>query len=442
VLFAAAAAGCGFDPVHGYTLDEGTEFSSTELEVIRRELGSLPAMPPQDPTNLYADDRDAAVLGQQLFFEKRYSRSGEISCATCHDPATGFQDRRANTSQGLAFTHRHTPTLFNVGFGTARTGSTVWQSWDGRQDSLWAQALWSPESPIDMGGTRVKIALLIYDKYPQPYTAIFGPLPTLRDAHGDPIVSPTAIPLKPGGSATADTDAWEALSDDLKDQITRVFVNFGKAIAAYERLLVSRNSRFDAFYAEIAGGATRSKLLDADEALGLKVFVGNGKCISCHIGPNFTDWKFHNIGIDQLGDNILTDDQGRAKGLTWVLAEPFNCASAYSDREDKSGCAVNSIVLDDRTVNPVEGAFKTPSLRSVAQTAPYFHTGGESTLDDVIEHYDEGGDSDGLFAGTVDPNVQKLELTEEEKQALLLFMHTLDGTQLPSSLLTAPPLPD
>jgi len=437
-----ASAACSFGPVHGYAPDEGTEFTSTDLEIIRRELGSLPAAPPQDPTNLYADDRDAALLGQQFFFEKRYSKNGDISCATCHDPESGFQDRRANTSQGVSFTSRHTAHLFNLGFGPGRAGSTIWLAWDGRKDALWSQALGSPESPVDMGGSRMKVALLIYDKYRDAYTALFGAMPELRDANGEPIASVGAMPLKPGGTANADTMAWDALADTLKDQITRAFVNFGKAIAAYERLLVSRDSRFDTFYAEIAAGATHSKVLDPEEAQGLKIFIGNGKCISCHIGPNFTDWKFHNIGIDQVGDNIPMEDQGRGAGLPKVVADPFNCAGAYSDRSDKAGCAVNSIMLDDPTLVPLTGAFKTPSLRNVTLTAPYFHTGEEATLEDVIDHYDGGGDQGGHFIGTVDSNVQHLGLTDGEKSALAAFLQTLEGVALPSSLLGAPRLPD
>ena len=437
-----ASAGCSFGPVHGYSPDEGVEFTSTDLEIIRRELGSLPAKPPQDPTNLFADDRDAAVLGQQLFFETRYSKNGDISCATCHDPATGFQDRRANTSQGVAFTARHTPTVFNVGFGPGRAGSTVWLTWDGKKDSLWSQALASPESPVDMGGSRVKVALLLYDKYRQPYTALFGDMPELRDGAGNPLVIPGALPLKPGATASAETMAWDALSDTLKDQITRVYVNFGKAIAAYERLLVTRDARFDSFYAEIDGGATHSKVLDQAEARGLKVFIGNGKCVSCHLGPNFSDWKFHNIGIDQLGENIPMADEGRAAGLPKLLADPFNCAGAYSDRSDKVGCAVNGIVLDDGTLVPAEGAFKTPTLRNVSLTAPYFHTGSEASLADVVDHYDEGGDQAGRFTGTVDTNVQRLGLTDEEKADVVRFLQTLDGVALPSSLVSEPALPD
>ncbi|HEV8549338.1 MAG TPA: cytochrome c peroxidase [Polyangiaceae bacterium] len=437
---AFALAGCDFGAVHGYTPDLGTEFSSTDLELIRRELGSLAEKPPDDPSNLYADDRDAALLGQQLFFEPRYSQNGALACATCHDPATGFQDARSNTSEGLAFTGRHSATLINVGYGPARTGSTVWQFWDGRADSLWSQALGPPESGVEMGGARTTLALLVYDKYRQPYEAIFGAMPALRTPTGEPVVEPGARPQLTGFPATAETRAWDALPEALRHGITEVYVNFGKAIAAYERLIVSRSSRFDSFYAEIAAGATRSKLLNGDEAAGLKLFVGEGKCVSCHLGPNFTDWKFHNIGVAQEGMNIPPDDEGRAEGLAKVVADRFNCASEWSDRSDKDGCAVNGIVADGDATAAYRGAFKTPSLRSVSQTAPYFHTGTELTLADVVEHYDEGGD-DGHYAGKLDPNVEELHLTEPERAELVAFLKTLDGEPLAESLLTKPSMP-
>jgi cytochrome c peroxidase len=433
------AAGC-FGPVHGYVADEGTEFTSTDLALIRLELGSLPATPPPDPSNQYADDRDAAVLGQQLFFDARYSQNGMLSCATCHDPNAGFQDPRSNTSLGLQFTGRSSSTLYNVGYGSARAGSTDWQFWDGRKDSLWSQALGPPESSVEMGGTRSKLALLLYDKYRSSYRALFGDMPVLRDAAGNALVSESAHPAMPGQAANADTQAWDALPDDLKTGITQVYVNFGKAMEAYERLLVSRESRFDAFYAEIAGGANRSKQLDAQEAAGLQVFIGDGKCISCHLGPNFTDWKFHNIGVAQEGDNVPDTDNGREDALPLVVSDPFNCASTWSDRPDKSGCAVNSIDTSPAGTKPYAGAFKTPGLRSVSQTAPYFHTGSEASLDDVVGHYNEGGDGTG-FAGVVDANITELHLTDDEKAALVAFLKTLDGTPLPTSITTAPPLP-
>ena len=110
-----------------------------------------------------------------------------MSCATCHIPSKGFQDDRSNTSQGIGFTSRHAPTLFNAAYGASGSG-TVWQFWDGRKDSLWAQALGPPENPLEMGSTRCKIALFLYDKYRSDYEPVFGPMPALRDDTGAPLI--------------------------------------------------------------------------------------------------------------------------------------------------------------------------------------------------------------------------------------------------------------
>jgi cytochrome c peroxidase len=443
-LLAAAVAGCGnprgaatnetFDPDSG---DRRSIFSEVELEVILHELGSLPAEPPSDPSNRFADDAQAASLGQKLFFETGYSRAdgpiGPVSCATCHIPEKGFQDDRANTSQGIGFTSRHAPTLYNAAYGASDSG-TVWQFWDGRKDSLWAQALGPPENPVEMGGTRCKVALLLYDKYKSDYEKVFGPMPELRGATGEPvIVEATAI-----GSSGCDP-----LDPTVKSLVTPVYVNFGKAIAAYERRLISRNSRFDQFYEEISTGIWSSDKLSEQEILGLKLFVGKANCVSCHRGSNFSDWKFHSTGISQAGANLPPEDRGRADGVLAVVRDEFNCMSEWSDHADKTQCEVSALSsrTPDAGSDPTElGSFKTPSLRSVSSSAPYFHTGTLGTLEDVIDLYDRGGDASG-FLGTVDENIRQLSLSDEEKRQLAEFLSALEGQPLDSSLLTDPRSP-
>jgi hypothetical protein len=159
----------------------GLAFSEIELVVIREELGSLPERPPSDPGNQFGDNADAAALGQAFFFEPSYSPRGNLSCATCHNPKTGFQDSRADTSQGIDFSTRQAPSLMNAAYGADLPGATVWQFWDGRKDSQWSQALAPVENPAEMGSSRTKVALLIYDKYRADFEAVFGPLTALRD---------------------------------------------------------------------------------------------------------------------------------------------------------------------------------------------------------------------------------------------------------------------
>lgn len=395
--------------------------------VIRTKLGPLPDSRSVDPTNAYSDNEDAAKLGLRFFFDPAFSAKGDVSCATCHDSKTGFQDARGNrTSEGAGgFTERHASTIINVAFGDAHSNSEgTLQFWDGRVDSLWSQALAPPENATEMGTTRGQVVLSIIQRYRADYEAVFGPLPAdLFDSGGQPAFTAAALPGTP---------EWTALSPAVQDAITRAYVNFGKAIAAYEAQVTCGESRFDAFWREIAAGARDSGLLTDQEKLGLLLFVrqtgrfdrGYGRCIQCHSGPNFTDWKFHNLKIDQtnLGAPLPPTDEGLAGGVSKLAASEFHCASQWSDEPNKEICAYNT--LGPATPEMV-GQFKTPGLRCVSMTAPYMHTGSFETLSDVIDHYAKGGDMHG-FVGS--GNIDALALTAEERKALVAFLKALDGT--------------
>jgi len=406
--------------------DASVTFSELELVIIRRELGSLPAEPAPDPSSQFSASPEAAILGQTLFFDPRYSRTGTVSCASCHDPNTGFQDIRT-AAVGLEPAARHAASLFNVAYGADAQDGTRWQFWDGRKDSVWSQALEPVENPAELGSTRTKVAFLIYDRYRTSFEAVFGPVPELRDAAGNPVAPETA---RPG------TSEWDALTDTVQAQITQIYVNFGKAVAAYESKLVSRRSRYDLFCDDVAAGATDSDQLSASEKAGLKLFVGKARCISCHLGPNLSDWKFHVTGVAQIGRELSDQDTGREAGIRSVKSDEFNCASEWSDHADKSRCAVNSLDVDASAL----GAFKTPSLRSASATAPYFHTGAVATLSEVIDFYDRGGDGSG-FTGTLDPSIIPLDLSDSEKQQLLDLLNALDGRELDAALVTPLALP-
>ncbi len=407
-------------------------FTQEEEDAIKFTLSLMPAALPKDPSNRLADDGAAAVLGQKFFFETRYSSNGKVSCATCHDPKMGFQDNRANTSSGpiaTMFTGRHAPTVINAALGSGKDSDACWHFWDGRADSQWSQALGPPESDVEMGGTRTGIALLLWDHYKAEYEAVTKTsMPKMRNDDGSPVVD---TKIKGG------TPEWGLLTQQVRDAVNEIYVNFGKAIAAYERKIVSKSARFDAFLADFAAGKKDSTVFTDEEKLGLKVFVGKGLCVSCHRGPNFTDWKFHNVGESQLGSNVPATDKGRAAGLETAINGEFACTSKWSDQSDHSKCAVTRTNL--RTAD--EGAFKTPGLRDITKTAPYMHTGRLKTLEEVVDHYDRGGGSPGTYVGTLSPDVQKLNLTTQEKTALVKFMQTLDGAPLPNALMEAPKLP-
>jgi cytochrome c peroxidase len=403
-------------------------FNSIELEIIEEELDRVDGPMTNDPTNAYAADPAAVVLGQRLFFDPRYSVSGKISCATCHDPSAGFQDARDNTSLGVGFTGRHTPScLFGGGTVDTDTG-TSWQFWDGRTDSLWAQALGPPENAVEMGGSRGRVAYLVHDRYRTEYEAVFGAMPDLRDEDG--------VALLPEDTAPG-TASWQSLSDEERDTITRIFVDFGKAIDAYERMLVSTDSPFDRFRDEaLIGDAAMSTALSPDQKRGLKLFIGKANCVQCHSGPQLSDGVFHNTGVAQVGEHVPAVDDGRASGIASVLAGEFNCVSKWSDHPNKSECAVAQLAAHDADV----GAFKTPSLRNVASTAPYMHTGHLPTLEEVVLFYDRGGDESG-YAGTRDRDVMPLGLTTLEIADLVAFLESLTGEPLALDLVVPPALP-
>ena len=412
------------------TLSPGDELSAIEEQLIIGALGILPEKPPPSPTNAYADDPRAAALGKKLFFDLRVGIDDNTGCVTCHNPETGFQDNRDRKSRGPGgFSKRHALSVTNAAFGDGSYEGTPWQFWDGRADSLWAQALGPPEDSIEMGGSRTRVALLVYDKYAEEYEEIFGSFPVeLRDSQGRSIAPESA---RPG------TPAWEALPASTQDAITSVYVGFGKCLDAYERQVVSTNSRFDDYYRDLVKGNRDSEILNDEERLGLRLFVGKGQCVLCHGGPNFTTTEFWNIAVEDEDAVQTASDQGRADGLETVQSSEFNCASKWSDIEDPAQCEVLRLETKQRYV----GAFKTPGLRDVSRTAPYMHTGALETLEDVIDHYNDGGDLGG-YAGASEVAIRELDLSEEEKAALVAFMKTLDGEPLDPALLEAPSLPE
>ncbi|MEE2887879.1 MAG: cytochrome-c peroxidase, partial [Planctomycetota bacterium] len=251
------------------------EFSTDELATIQSLTGLGP--PPPSPTNRFADNPKAAQFGRQLFFDSRLSSNGQISCATCHDPAKDFTDGRA-TARGLGETTRNTPTILNAAHG-------FWAFWDGRADSLWAQALGPIEHPAEMGSSRGALWQLVRTDAAlrSRYQEIFAALPSLETAN----LPPHAKPGTPG---------WDALPIGDRHILDSFFANLGKAIAAFERTLQTSDAPFDHFARGLREG--RQDLVDALSPAaqrGLKLFLGRGQCTLCHFGPNFSDGEFHNI---------------------------------------------------------------------------------------------------------------------------------------------------
>jgi len=395
-------------------------FDKLERDRIFQHSPLLP--PPIDATNQFQKKGRAARLGQRLFFDPRLSRNGKISCATCHDPAKSFTDGRT-LSEGVSTGDRHTPALWNVAHHR-------WLFWDGRADTLWGQVAGPLESPNEMDGDRVSIARLIVqdESLREPYVQVFGKLPSISDASRFPGAA-RPLPQSPEDSRHR---AWLAMREGDREDINRVLANVGKALAAYESRLVSRDSPFDRF----VGQLRRNEKLDAISASaqrGLKLFVGRADCRQCHVGPMFTDGEFHNIRVPPLGGGEPTD-AGRFRGIELLRASPFNAAGRYSD--DRKGAAAMRLEF---LAKPADswGAFKTPSLRNVAHTPPYMHQGQFTSLRDVLNYYStlERAVVMGHHPETV---LKPLFLDAREIDDLIAFLECLTDESIDPSLLRAP----
>ncbi len=400
-------------------------FTAEEIERIL-DLSPLPD-PPPDPTNRFYEDERAAHLGQFLFYETRLSGSGEVSCATCHLPNKDWGDgKKLGEAEGQMT--RHTMTLWNVAYNR-------WFFWDGRADSLWAQALGPLEEPREHAGSRLRFAHLMHDDADlrRAYTQVFGALPDLDDASRFP---PEGRPV-PGDPEHPHAKAWEGMREEDRVAVNRVFANIGKSIAAFERKLVSRRSSFDDFVAGIREGDLYKQMeLHEDARRGLKLFLGKARCFLCHSGPNFTDREFHDTRVPPLkGGKRL--DPGRYDGVEKVIADPFNGTGAYSDDPGEAAeVKVDYLIRNGHNWSE----FKTPSLRNSIVTAPYMHQGQFATLDEVLEYYStlEGAVVNHHQA---ERTLVPVNLTEGEKRDLHAFLEALTDLSLDPALKRKPETP-
>ena len=393
---------------------QGGRWSAEERATLRAltlaSLGPVPA----DPSNRVADDTGAAALGHALFFDVRMSGNGKVSCATCHMPEQGFQDGRP-LAEGVGVAPRRTMPI-------AGTAHSPWMFWDGRSDSQWAQALGPLESAVEHGGDRTMYAHFVASEYRERYEAVFGALPDLAGLprHAGPVAD------------TAHAGAWRRLPAVKQDEITRVYANIGKAIAAYERRIGHAPSRFDRYVeAELAGRThTGESAFTADEEAGLRLFIGKADCVTCHNGAQFTDNHFHNTAVP-VPTTSLPTDSGRIAGAHRAVAGEFACTSRWSDAKAEDCQELQFAVTEGEEL---VRAYKTPSLRNVAERAPYMHAGQLVTLEDVVAHYDRAPQAP--FGHS---ELRRLDLSSREKTQLVAFLRTLSGPlSAPEGYLAAP----
>ena len=328
-----------------------------------------------DTTNIVSDNPTAQKLGHRLFFDRRLSANGNVACASCHKPDLAFTDG-LETSIATGVSKRNAPSLIGSSY-------SPWFYWDGRKDSLWSQALSPLEDPAEHSGNRSLYSKLIHsdELYKKSYEEIFGVMPNLNDSR--------RFPRMEGPFTTQENQrVWNSMQSKDRIAINEVFSNIGKALAAYQKVLAPGPSRFDNYASTYLLGTPEdvSNTLSPEETHGLRLFVGKAACTNCHNGPLLTNNSFHNTGLLSLPGKL--PDIGRIKGIREAREDPFNCLGLFSD--DREACMELMFAKSDKAML---GAFRTPSLRNVALTAPYGHAGQQSTIKEVLEHYNEAPDA-------------------------------------------------
>jgi cytochrome c peroxidase len=344
----ALLAACASAPVVAQQVLLDTDGHHITLKAGHTSLSKwlLPAQPPAPADNQTTPER--VKLGEMLFFDPRLSGTGQVTCVSCHFPERGWSDGMPTSVRFMGeVMNVASPTIVNIGYNSIFM-------WDGRQPTLERQAIGGQGIKADINAGMAEFGIkdgvhLERLKQVQGYLALF------EQAY-------------PGQGISRET--------------------IGKAIAAFERSVVSNTSPFDRW---IKGD---EKAMNAQQIRGFASFIDpeKGNCGVCHWAPNFTDNGFHNVGLQSYA--VEKPDLGRYK---------------------------------QRPVRLMRGAFKTPTLRDIALTAPYFHDGSARLLRDVVDHYARGG----IVHDNLSPNLKPLALTDEDKDDLVAFMQALTSPQPP-----------
>jgi cytochrome c peroxidase len=398
---------------------------SPEETALACAMSPLPALP-ASPTNGFADDDAAATLGQKFYFEQAWSgpllednalgtagTEGLVSCRVCHDTETFASVDPLGVGTGLH--PRHAPGSVNAAFYD-EAGFT----WRGRFDVMWALPRAVFEAGPIYNSSRLRVAHVVFEKYQAEYDAVFAatPLPDLGDQGRFPPEG------KPKANAEAPDGPWEGMTAEDQEAVNVIVANVGKALEAYQRRLVSADSPFDRY---VAG---EDDAMSEAAARGFQLFVGKAACVQCHSGPFFTDLTYRNLGLEPTDG-----DQGRFSVIHEIPGDPFNGAGAYSDDTAHGQAFLDAV---EPQTDDLRGRFRVPTVRDAARSAPYMHNGSIATLEALIDFYDAGGTDtpDDDLAGTKDPALVPLSLTEDEKADLAALIEALDGEDIPEALTT------
>ena len=352
----------------------GDEYDFTLADVAFLSQFTLNALPelPEAPDNKWADDNNAASFGMKLFYDDRLSKNGLVSCASCHQPAKYFTDGLAR-SQGISITRRSAPSVLGATY-------SPWLFWDGRKDSLWSQALAPLEHPAEHGLSRAELVKLVIELYRDSYVEVFDSDP--KRAIDWQLIK---LPASPLGDLQR-REHWRSIDEETQETINRIFTNIGKALMAYQRKLSLLPAPFDQFVTALQAGRKQQAalLLSEAQARGLRLFMGQANCISCHNGPLFTNHEFHNIGVPESDRESV--DLGRHEGVILLADDEFTCLSHFSDAQEADCKEMRFLKVHGPEL---VGAIKTPTLRNVTETAPYMQAGQFKTLEEVLRRYNK-----------------------------------------------------
>jgi len=466
-----------------------------------------------------------AALGKQFFFDPRFSgvstgadllgrvdnaharvavgQPTGLACVSCHDLGRAASDPlAAPISIGAGSIGANAPALSNVGFFPLL-------HWNGRFDSLWAQALVVTEVGVVQNESRLEVAWNLWRYYRDQYQAVFGapvfgedpaviaaldasivaigpgagqcstPTPGVCAAGCLPIAGACWPRFPRAGAPSAQTvcldpgtTPWACMTPADQASVTTAFVNFGKAIAAFEQTLAAGDAPFDLFMHE----GKDSNSINAAAKRGARLFVTKGSCFNCHNTPLFSNRFFYNVAVATTGPLELTTADcpagsvacdcatparadssclpwGALTGLELLRAFPLRRNSAASDDPtdptvidflkerltEYFGAVTDDSGLSTPIPRPLKWQWKTASLRNVAVTAPYMHNGRYATLAEVVHHYNRGGDPQAPGAHPV--LIKPLGLTDDEEADLVEFLKTLTSPPWPDPISAAPELP-
>ena len=342
--------------------------------------GPWPVNTVPDPSNKLSGIDEAIEFGRRLFFSTRLSGDNSKSCVSCHAPEDAFASGRV-IKENPSDLDRNTLSLLNVRYHR-------WFGWDGGNDNLWAQSIRPIVNNKEMSLPKERLKSVIEGStFKQAYQQFFGDI----SLH----------------------------SNDL------VLVNIGKALAAYQETLITKQTSFDDFRDAVArkNWAVAAKYPESSQR-GLSLFLGKANCSFCHSGPLFSNGEFHDAGVPYFIRPGAVD-KGRHQGIIDLKRSPFTLASDYNDDPKKEGAwAVNKVA----TLHSNFGIFRVPSLRNVAKTAPYMHNGSLATLEAVVDHY-ANINTERLHADG-EAILKPLNLSKQDAKDLVSFLESLsDATQ-------------